>query len=294
MKRLLINLAVYALRALPLKWSYKLAHLTGGILSLIPTRDRRIAELHLQKIVKHPDPKAIVLGMYRSLAYTLVEAFSIPQLLKSSETISVKNPEVLSRYLKYPHGKMILTAHYSNWELMAGFFIKTNPLRTSVIAKTTRNAVLREVLNQIRKSYGINVIDKDDKRGAYTILRYLKKGETIGVLLDQDTDVKSLFIPFFGRATKTPEAVIDAGLRTNAGIFVPFITRIAPFRFEFEIHELSNQKTKEELLLEYNQLLESKLREAPEQWIWFHKRWRSLPSGECPRTSEYIKYLESL
>jgi KDO2-lipid IV(A) lauroyltransferase len=271
-----------------------LAFLVGNILNVIPTRDRRIARLQLEKILKHPCPKEVTRLMYRSLAYTFVEALSIKELLKSPLTIENLTPAVLESYRDFPQGKMIITGHFSNWELLAGFIKKFDSAPLSVIAKNAKNQTLDRILTAIRTDYGVRIINKDEKSGAFKILKGLKKGEAMGVLIDQDTDVKSEFIPFFGMPAKTPDALIDTAIQTKAGIFVAFVTRKSPFRFTVEMTQIEDLRTKEEILLRFNQMLEAKLRQNPEQWAWVHKRWRTQQNGETLRTNDYIRYLEKL
>ncbi len=292
--RILIKSAIACLKFIPLRVRYNLAFLVGTILNLIPTRDRKVAHLQIEKILKHPAPQEVTKKMYQSLACTFIEALSIKELLTSENVIENLTTEVINTYSNFPRGKMIITGHFSNWELLAGFLKKTDPTQLSVIAKNAKNKTLDETLTDIRVDYGIRIINKDEKSGAFKILKGLKKGEAMGVLIDQDTDVKSEFVPFFGLPAKTPDALIETALQTNAGIFVAFITRKAPFRFTVEMTQIEGLNAKEEILIRFNQLLENKLRQNPEQWAWIHKRWRTLPTGETLRTDDYIKYLERL
>jgi lauroyl/myristoyl acyltransferase len=48
----------------------------------------------------------------------------------------------------------------------------------------------------------------------------------------------------------------------------------------------------DDILSAYNMELERLVRQFPEQWVWFHKRWRSLPTGAVLSSSEYINHLE--
>ena len=73
--------------------------------------------------------------------------------------------------------------------------------------------------------------------------------------------------------------------------------RLGPRRNHMKVHMiapapvgLSEVQGTAHVLAEYNRLLEAAIREHPEQWLWMHERWRSLPyqrlSGEPRQRAE--------
>lgn len=292
--KLLIKFLFYSIRALPLSWAFKLARHIGSLMNLIPTRDRTVARLQLQKALKADNPEALSREMYRSLAFTAIETVSINKILLTPNIIKISGEDALKSFLNSQSGSLVLTAHFSNWELLGAYLAKINPRPGAVVGRAARNKSLDSVLKEIRHNYGVRVIDKNDKSGAVAILKLLKKGESVGVLIDQDTAVTSKFVPFFGIPAKTPSALIDAALRTNSKVFVSFLIRLAPLKYEVLFWDISDLKDTDSILNRYSELLENIIRKHPEQWVWVHKRWRSRPDGTQLRTSEYITYLENL
>jgi KDO2-lipid IV(A) lauroyltransferase len=114
----------------------------------------------------------------------------------------------------------------------------------------------------------------------------------MAALIDQDTRVDSVFVPFLGAPAKTPSALVDLGKRFNARFVSAFIVRTRGTHFEIHANELDGSKSTEEILEEYHRNLERRIRERPDQWVWIHKRWRSDPSGTTLGTKEYLKRLE--
>jgi KDO2-lipid IV(A) lauroyltransferase len=47
------------------------------------------------------------------------------------------------------------------------------------------------------------------------MLRTLRGNGILGLLIDQDTKVQSVWVPFFGHLAKTPRAAADLALRTR-------------------------------------------------------------------------------
>jgi KDO2-lipid IV(A) lauroyltransferase len=145
----------------------------------------------------------------------------------------------------------------------------------------------------MREAYGIDTIWRADKSGIKRIINCFKERRVMAALIDQDTRVDSVFVPFFGTPAKTPSALVDLGKRFNARFVSAFIIRTSGTQFEIHTAELDASQNPEEILAEYHQNLERLIRDYPDQWVWIHKRWRSGPSGTTLGTKEYLKTLEA-
>ena len=59
------------------------------------------------------------------------------------------------------------------------------------------------------------------------------------------------------------------------------------FRYEFRVHRyvppegLSRREGERRLVMAYHAQLESWIREAPEQYFWLRRRWRTRPAEEA-------------
>ncbi len=112
------------------------------------------------------------------------------------------------------------------------------------------------------------------------MLRALEHGEILGLLIDQDTRVQSVWVPFFGKLAKTPRAAGDLALRTGAAVMLGFCQRdAASGRYLLRMHEVpvNADDTAETLTARLTLGIEAAIRRAPEQWVWVHRRWRSPP-----------------
>ena len=66
-----------------------------------------------------------------------------------------------------------------------------------------------------------------------------------------------------------------------------FLFRTGWFRYTMFVEEIPSSSSEYEILHSYNQRLEALIRRYPDQWVWFHKRWRSLPDGTTLSSREY-------
>jgi Kdo2-lipid IVA lauroyltransferase/acyltransferase len=120
---------------------------------------------------------------------------------------------------------------------------------------------------------------KSVPQGAVKIARAIKNNEAIAMLVDQKMN-DGIPVPFFGLTAMTAPAIAELALRYDAPIIPARVIRIKGANFETIIYPpLVYTKTGDKgkdvynIMLTINQMLESWIREHPEQWFWVHKRW---------------------
>jgi KDO2-lipid IV(A) lauroyltransferase len=158
---------------------------------------------------------------------------------------------------------------------MAGY-----PCQT--IAKETSDGRMTALVERFRASAKLKSIWRGQSGAAKHMLRALKAGEILGLLIDQDTDVQSIFVPFFGKPAKTPRAAADLALRTHAAVVMGFCQRQGSARYRLSMEEVTlplgeGETAVEQLTAALTARIEAKIRETPEQWVWMHQRWKSQP-----------------
>jgi KDO2-lipid IV(A) lauroyltransferase len=132
------------------------------------------------------------------------------------------------------------------------------------------------------------VLLRDDPGTARAIIRTLREGRLLGLLIDQDTAVQGVFVPFFGRPAFTPRAAGDLALRFQVPVAVIWSRRRGPAPGDG--HELSvemvpydpssGDREAESVRITgaCTALLEGAIRERPEEWVWMHERWKTRPT----------------
>jgi KDO2-lipid IV(A) lauroyltransferase len=189
--------------------------------------------------------------------------------------------EVFDRAMKRGKGVVVVTGHIGCWELMpAAFAALGYPI--NVIGRRAYDDRLNEMLVDLRGRYGIRTIDRD--AGAKEALRCLRRGEALGVLIDQDTRVKGVFVTFFGRPTYTPTGAVELAIRTGAALIPMAIHRNGDAKHTIEILEPLNVTTTgnedKDITLQTQkctEILEGFIRRYPTQWVWMHERWKTKP-----------------
>lgn len=287
-------LAVAALKvvgALPISVRRLCGAVLGSVAGLIPSRERTIAALQLQYFLPEQATAPLVRRTFAHAGKTLMESLNLaPLLTPPYSSIRCAQWDELKAQLTGERPTIVLTGHTGNWDLLAAYAIARG-VEIATVGREARNPILQHLLRSIRDGYGIYTIWRSDKSGIKKLLSLLKGGKVVAALIDQDTRVESVPIPFFGESAKTPSSLIALGKRHNARFMTAFLFRTSSSTYEIFAEQLDDSLSTEEVLQTYNQRLESLIRRFPEQWVWFHKRWRTSADGVTKSSREYIAWL---
>jgi len=178
-------------------------------------------------------------------------------------------------------GVILVLAHFGHWELIAYMHAFLGyPLVG--ITKTLKNPKLEAMLTELRTASGNEAIPKEGAvRG---VLRALTQGMGVVVMIDQDARQSGIFVPFFGRMASTIPTVGTMHLRTGAPVVAAFSYPEADGGWRIAYEQLSfpgltgdRERDVRRITTETTALLEAKIRERPELWLWMHRRWKTPP-----------------
>lgn len=277
--------------AIPFSIRSSIGGALGYVVGSLPLRETKIAALQLQAFMPDQNAASVVPKIFAHVGRSILESFNLAPLTRAPFShVTCDNWGEIEQWAKGDRPIVALTAHTGNWDLLAAYVIARG-LKVSTIGREARNPDLQVALRAMRDAYGIETIWRSDKSGVKRIVGCFKERRIIAALIDQDTRVDSCFVPFFGTPAKTPSALIELGKRFDARFVTAFIVRTKGTNFEIHIREIDSTLTTEAILTEYNRRLEEVLRRYPDQWVWFHKRWRSHPTKGTLSSKEYMAWL---
>lgn len=263
------------LSILPYSWAVPIgAGIIYGLSFLYPRRFS-VAYTNIKTAFPHFSPgrtKHLVRKSVFNLGLSLMEVLLIDKLNKKRllQLVNIKGEEHLEK--EKGRGAIFLTAHYDNWELIA-LFGAVYGYPSYVIARRQKYPRLNSLLNRHRKKFGNIVIEKGFN--IKQAIQALKRNERIGILADQNAGKNGLQVKLFGKMASTNPGFIHLARRASAVVFPIFIRRVSLLRHELIIHPpLDISRPEKEVLTDYHQILESYINKNPEQWLWFHKRWK--------------------
>jgi Kdo2-lipid IVA lauroyltransferase/acyltransferase len=172
---------------------------------------------------------------------------------------------------------LILTGHCGNWELLAAT-ISCHGLPLAVVARRAQDDRLDLLLVRLRERFGTTTIARGQAGAARELLRTLRGGGALGMLIDQDTKVEGAWVPFFGRPAFTPLGAAQIAARRGVAVVPTFIERLPDGSHLATFHdamELPENPVEATALM--TRRIEEQVRHRPEQWVWMHRRWRRQP-----------------
>ncbi|MEJ2109186.1 MAG: lysophospholipid acyltransferase family protein [Acidobacteriota bacterium] len=253
-------------------------------------RHRRIASTNLKIAFPEFSEKRrnrIARASFQNIAMNLVEISRFPRLNRGNigKLVQYDQDYGLANYqsaLSKGKGILYLTGHFSAWELLpAAHALYGHPL--SFVTRPLDNTALDRYLQKLRESVGNRVIHKKD--AARTILKCLKKKESAGILMDQNTSLQEgTFADFFGVPAATTTGLVLIALLTGAPIVPGYLTlqREGKYTIKFlppvEVERTGDRNRDIAVNTKrLNRILEGIVREQPEAWLWGHKRWKYQP-----------------
>ncbi|MCL2485630.1 MAG: lysophospholipid acyltransferase family protein, partial [Endomicrobia bacterium] len=203
---------------------------------------------------------------------------------------SIENQHLIKEGIKKGKGILFVSAHTGNWEITAAA-VADFGVPVNVVAKKIYIKELNDMLVGYRTSKNVKVILRDEPDTGRKLLRALKKGEIIAMLIDQDTKVPGVFVKFFGRDAWTPSGLAVLALKTGAKVLIGLDQRIDKYGHKTVVKgpvEITPSgdfdKDVVALTQKTSDILEEHIRQYPEQWVWFHERWKTqkdkVKSGE--------------
>jgi len=282
------GLFLSVINLIPLKWRISLFEGLSGLIYALDDRHRRIALRGLTLAFPEKDLKernAIARSAFRNLARVAAEFFSLPCLNEKNFTryITFEGLENFQKAYEKEKGILILTAHFGNWEWMAALFPLQSHHPVHVVVRPLDSRFLDSMVEQLRMRTGNQAIPKQKAMGQ--ILRLLKAGEIVGILLDQNMAwQEGVFVDFFGEKACTNTGMALLALKTGTPVLPAFNIRQKDGRYRVVIEpEIPLVRTgdKERDVMEntqrFTQIIERYVRNYPDQWLWLHQRWKTRP-----------------
>lgn len=175
-------------------------------------------------------------------------------------------------------GAIIVTGHIGNWEA-AGACLAAHGLPMAAVVKRQRNPAFNERMLRTRRVAGIEPIYMQDARTRIPLA--LREGKTVALVADQDAGERGVFAPFLGRPASTFRGPARLALAQDVPLFFGAILRSgAEYSAVLEPVEASEHAEDPELDLtrRWVSRLEAQVREHPDQYFWFHRRWKTRPA----------------
>lgn len=276
---------------LPRRAALAFGRALGGLWADLDRRHVRIALDNLRRAYPHWSEERLVrtaLGVYRHFGQVVIDLLwmqgrGLDEILA---LVDVEGREHAEAATADGRAALMLTGHFGNWEL-AGVVQGRLLGPIGVVARPLDNPALDARLCAFRAKSGNTVIYKRHALGQ--VLQSLRGGRSVAILIDQNVHEGGLFVDFFGRPAATTTVAAALVLKTGCAVLPGFLSLRRDGRYLMKYQppirwEGTGDRRADiaSLTQRLSLVIEEAVREAPEQWLWLHRRWKAQPGDAAP------------
>ncbi len=277
---------LWCLTRLPYRWQRVAGRQIGHLTYWLTPRRRKIAEINLKLCfpeLNDTQQHRLLRRHFESLGMGLLEMLSAGW--RSTASLKplghIEGLEHLHTALKRGKGVILLSAHFTSLEI-GGFFL-TLHTAVHVTYRPHENPLIEYFMKKNRESRVEKAIPRDAVR---EMLRSLKQNKPLWIATDQNFGHKhSVFADFFGIPAAT-NTIISRLAQISDATVIPFFTQRLEHQQGYKVillPPLTNFPSGELLqdASQINNLIETQIRKAPEQYLWVHRRFKDRPQEEA-------------
>ena len=263
----------------------------GCFLYLALKKRRRIALENLQIAfsdeMSTDEREQICRRNFQQIGKTAIEFLRFPKLTFDNiwDEVTVEGKKHLIQALDQGKGAIVFLPHFGNWELLALVYGALIPDQAKAIAFPLKNRYLNVLVSQYRERLGLKLITR--RRAVRETLRALKEGYAIGFFADQNAGREGVFVDFFGKPASAVRGPATLALKTGAPLLLSMDIRQPDDRHHVIITPAIDLEISGDLEQDVQtntarilKILETYIRQYPDQWLWTHNRWKTQPDPE--------------
>jgi len=259
--------------------------ITFSLFYHLSAKSRLIVLHNLQRSFPEKDTKEIIRiakGVYHHFAIVAAEFFDLPSITKENihKWVEVDGLENYHAAIAKGRGVLSLVAHFGNWELMTiAVPFYAQPMH--IVYRPLDNPVFDNMVEYVRTMQGNELIPKGGS--GKRIMELLKENKIIGILSDQNVAAyEGVFVDFFGRPACTGVGLAVMAIRSGAPVVPAFMARQKSGKYKLILKPAMEAVCTEDYQADlqintqrFTKIVEEIVREYPDQWFWFHQRWKT-------------------
>jgi len=189
--------------------------------------------------------------------------------------ITINGKRVLDSSIAQNKGVIFISGHFGCWEILGKWLGEYANLFTGVALRQKNRGANRFFQEQREIPGTKHIFKKEPIEKMYDVLT--QKG-ILGLVSDQDAKKKGVFVNFFDTPASTPKGAALFHIRTEAPMVIGVCIRKSPSQYEIKMSTIDTSKRNiKQITQAYTSILEKHIREYPEQYFWFHRRWKTQP-----------------
>ena len=275
---------LWGVAKLPFRVQMALGHALGYVMAKTMRLRRHFAEVNINLCfpdLSEQEKTELIHKQFISFGTAAIETamawWSSDEKLKP--LVQIEGLEHLQAATASGRGVLLLSAHFTTLELGGRLLALYHPFQVSYKAHK-KKPLFNEIMTRARERRFEKAISSKTPR---EMIRSLKSNKILWYAPDQDFGRKqAVFAPFFGIQAATLSSTARIVKMTNA-LVVPFyaLRHANGYRLILE-KPLDNFPTGDDVVdaTRINHVVETWVKQAPEQYLWVHRRFKTRPPGE--------------
>ncbi|MBN1297184.1 lysophospholipid acyltransferase family protein [bacterium] len=226
------------------------------------------------------DRNRMIRNVYLNTGRFLGNWLTMPKRLgRIADEVTLLHPEIVRQADEQGRGLLICSAHLGNWELLASYCAENLSPHLTIVRHKLSNSRLDRWFTDVHEMMGFGDVIKG--QSVIEIFRRLHRREHIGMLVDQSGRGSGIWIPFFGRPTSFHRGPGVIASKTGAAVVTAFCVPSVFGKWEIRVRALTVLLTGDleldtyAVMREYARHLEEIIREFPDWYFWYHRRWKT-------------------
>lgn len=244
---------------------------------------KKVIITNLTKSFPEKSPKEInriARRYYRHLSYMIIEAVNLrfSPGKHIARCMGVQNPEELQKLIDKDRNVLIILGHYGNWEYGCAK-IAAFDIRTTAVYKRLNNPIFERFYMKMRSKTGVEPIEMRDTMRKMVEMRDSGRRFALLSVADQTPTRSQIhyWLPFLNQDTGVFIGPERLAKKFDMAVLYCEIKRLGYSKFDTKLTLITESPTTEPehaITDRFYQLLEASIREAPENWVWSHRRWK--------------------
>jgi Kdo2-lipid IVA lauroyltransferase/acyltransferase len=224
------------------------------------------------------DIAAVIRGMWDNLGRVAAEYPHLRNIrvFDPAGRVQTHGFEHMDRAVAAGRRMIIFSGHIANWEIGMLAAVQYG-ISVTQIYRAANNRLVDRMITRFRGDAG-KLIPKG-AIAARLAIATLRRGAHLTMLADQKMN-DGIPVPFFGRPAMTAPALAALALRFDCDVLPARVERLGGAHFRLTVfpplplpRSGDSHADAAALMTQVNAILESWIRDRPEQWFWVHRRW---------------------
>ena len=214
----------------------------------------------------------LVKKIYIFFTHNMVQFFAFPKSWNGIE-MDVVGENILHDAMNQNKGCILISAHFGVWELFVKWMGETK-YRFAGVAFRQKNRGANRFFQEQRELSKVEHIFR--KEPIEKMEAVLNGNGILALVSDQDAKSKGVFVDFFGKPASTPKGAALFYKKFGSPIVFGVCIQIELHKYRVEfVPVIPKSKNLQDITQAYTTIIEKMIRRYPEQYFWFHRRWKT-------------------